>query len=135
MDILLAKTIGVAWDLIKGMVVLIVGWMTWRWRKLEAKVDKNDSDIILLKAEVVTIKELDLREAKIMLKVETEHQHIIDVLEKSLQEHQNKLITCNENVMAHVEVLRGDFKEAKSDIKEVRNFMMNHLERRQTEKD
>lgn len=135
MEILLAKTLGLAWDLIKGLVLLVVGWLTWRWRKQEAKVEKIDSDLTTLKAEVVTLKELDSREAKIMHKVESEHQRIIDVLEKSLQEHQNKLITCNENVMAHVEVLRGDFKEAKSDIKEVRNFMMNHLERRQTEKD
>ena len=134
MEILFAKTIGIAWDLIKGLILLILGWLTWRWRKQEKKIEEIDSGLITLRAEVVTLKELDSREAKIMTKVESEHQRIIDVLEKSLEEHQNKLITCNENVMAHVEVLRGDFKEAKSDIKEVRNFMMNHLERRQTEK-
>ena len=138
MEALLAKLIGPLWELFKWLLTVFVGVLTWLFLRHEDSIKslKNKvTEIYVLNAEVVTLKELDSREAKIMHKVESEHQRIIDVLERSLEEHQNKLITCNENVMSHVEVLRGDFKEAKDDIKEVRNYMMNHLERRQKERD
>lgn len=138
MEALFAKLLGPIWELFKWLLTLVIGILTWLFLRHEDSIKSlktKVTEIDVLKAEVVTLKELDSREAKIMHKVESEHQRIIDVLERSLEEHQNKLITCNENVMSHVEVLRGDFKEAKDDIKEVRNYMINHLERRQKERD
>lgn len=134
MEAILAKLLGPIWELFKWLLTLVIGLLTWLFLRHEDSIKSlktKVSEIDVLKAEVVTLKELDSREAKIMSKVESEHQRIIDILKRSLDEHQDKLITCNENVMSHVEVLRGDFKEAKDDIKEVRNYMMNHLERRQ----
>ena len=127
---ILAKTFAIILEAMKWLAVALLGLLVWTWKKHDSKVSKMDeriviveSDVHSLKAKYITKDDLDHREKKIMDRVDVEHQRIITTIDNSIDAMKDELITCNKNVMLHIE-------NVSTDVREIREFMFNHIERR-----
>jgi len=110
---------------LSAIIGILVGYI---WNHHRKRVDALETDVNILKQTVVYRSDLDLKAEEIKAEVKKEHERIIETLDSSIQTMRDELVTCNQNVMSHVSNLS-------SDIREIRDFMFQHLERRQKDRD
>ena len=110
---------------LSAIIGILVGYI---WNHHRKRVDALETDVNILKQTVVYRSDLDLKAEEIKAEVKKEHERIIETLDSSIQTMRVELVTCNQNVMSHVSILS-------SDIREIRDFIFHHLERRQKDRD
>jgi len=116
------------WAPFASLLIIIGTLVGYIWNHHRIRVDALETDVGILKRTVVYRSDLDSKAEEIKAEVKVEHERIIDTLETSIQTMRDELVTCNQNVMSHVSNLS-------SDIREIRDFMFQHLERRQKDRD
>ncbi len=124
----LTKALEYLWAIFASLFAIIGILVGYIWTRHKKRVDVLETDVNILKQTVVYRSDLDSKADEIKAEVKIEHERIIDTLESSIQTMRDELVTCNQNVMSHVASLS-------SDIREIRDFMFKHLERRQKDRD
>lgn len=131
----LNKALEYLWAIFASLFAIIGGLIWYIWDRHKKRVDALETshkelskDVTELKAKSIQVEDLDKREKKIMDRVDTEHQRIITTLEGSIETMKEELVTCNQNVMVHISNLSKSMDQ-------MRDFMFNHLERRQKDRD
>ena len=109
---------------IGALFTLLSGFLVYKWNRHEKRVDKITEDLSVLQKSVVYKSDLDAKAQEIKDEVKAEHQRIIDEQKESNKVMRDELITCNQNVMAHIATM-------KEDVREVRTMLMSLLGRRQ----
>ena len=118
---------GLLW-IIGVLFALLGGFLWYKWKRHEGRVDTIAEKVSKLENTVVYRSDLDAKSEEIQAKVKEEHERIIKTLETSIETMREELVTCNQSVMSHVSSLS-------TDIREIRDFMFQHLERRQQKRD
>lgn len=130
-EALLAKVGATLLDALKWAWVAIIALVLYIFRRQSQKVDGHNEklekvikDVDILQKTVIYRSDLDAKADEIKSEVREEHQRIIDEQKESNKVMRDELITCNQNVMAHIAGLA-------TDVREMRTMMMNIMERRQ----
>ena len=131
LEAILAKVGATMLDALKWAWVAIMALLLYIFRRQNQKVDDHDEklekvikDVDILQKTVIYRSDLDAKADEIKAEVREEHQRIIDEQKESNKVMRDELITCNQNVMAHIASLA-------TDVREMRTMMMNIMERRQ----
>lgn len=138
-ETLLAKLAGLLWESIKGLAVLIVGLLSYLFRRQDKVITDIQTELSTLKTRVVYKDDLDVKAKEIEARVAVEHQRIYDKVTEAVEtliSNQNRsndqlredMITYNVSVMKQI---NGPVSEQ---IAEIRNYVFNHIERRSTER-
>lgn len=90
------------------------GFLVYKWNRHEKRVDKITEDLSVLQKTVVYKSDLDAKAQEIKDEVKAEHQRIIDEQKESNKVMRDELITCNQNVMAHIANLATDVREMRT---------------------
>ena len=115
---------------------LLIDALKWAWLAIVAlvlfifnghrkKLNALKDDVTQMKQHVIYRKDLDEKAEEIKADVKEEHQRIIDEQKESNKVMRDELVTCNQNVMAHIASM-------KEDVREVRTMLMSLVERRQS---
>ena len=115
---------------------LLIDALKWAWLAIIAlvlfifnghrkKLNALKEDVTQMKQHVIYRKDLDDKAEEIKNDVKAEHQRIIDEQKESNKVMRDELVTCNQNVMAHIASM-------KEDVREVRTMLMSLVERRQS---
>ena len=116
---------GILLDALKWAWLAIVALVVYIFNGHRKKLNALKEDITQMKQHVIYRKDLDDKAEEIKNDVKAEHQRIIDEQKESNKVMRDELLTCNQNVMAHIATMQGD-------VREVRTMLMSLLERRQS---
>lgn len=115
---------GILIDALKWAWLAIVALVVFIFNGHRKKINSLKEDVAQMKQNVIYRTDLDTKADEIKADVKEEHQRIIDEQKTSNRIMRDELITCNQNVMAHIASLA-------TDVREMRTMMMNIIERRQ----
>lgn len=117
---IMAKLAGLLWEALKWSGAALVGLLVWIFKRQDAKIKKLQEVIAEMRENVVYKHDLDEKADSIEAKVKSEHERIIAEVQYSHNRihdlMREDLQACNQAVM--------------NEVRQIREFMFNHLERR-----
>ena len=116
---------GILIDALKWAWLAIVALVVFIFNGQRKKLNALKEDVTQMKLNVIYRTDLDAKAEEIKADVKEEHQRIIDEQKESNKVMRDELVTCNQNVMAHIATM-------KDDVREVRTMLMSLLDRRQS---
>lgn len=116
---------GILIDALKWAWLAIVALVVFIFNGQRKKLNALKEDVTQMKQHVIYRTDLDAKAEEIKNDVKAEHQRIIDEQKESNKVVREEVVTCNQNVMAHISSM-------KDDMREVRTMLMSLLERRQS---
>lgn len=116
---------GILVDALKWAWLAIVALVVFIFNGQRKKLNALKEDVTQMKLNVIYRTDLDAKAEEIKADVKEEHQRIIDEQKESNKVMRDELVTCNQNVMAHIATM-------KDDVREVRTMLMSLLDRRQS---
>ena len=116
---------GILLDALKWAWLAIVALVVYIFNGHRKKLNALKEDVTQMKQHVIYRTDLDAKAEEIKNDVKAEHQRIIDEQKESNKVVREEVVTCNQNVMAHISSM-------KDDMREVRTMLMSLLERRQS---
>ena len=123
-----AIIVGPVWDFVKWILLLIVGILTWIWKRQDSRIDGLAEKI----GNHVTKDDMNEKVAEVEARVQREHESIISEIHRSNEQTQMRQDLANEQ-------MRKDLKDCNSQVmgqvSQIREFIFNHLERRGKDKE
>ena len=116
---------GILIDALKWAWLAIVALVLFIFNGHRKRLNELRDDVTKMKQTVIYRADLDAKAEEIKAEVKEEHQRIIDEQKESNRILDERVVTCNQNVMAHIATMQGD-------VREVRTMLMSLLERRQS---
>jgi hypothetical protein len=118
MEALFAKLAAPLWETLKWLGAALLGLLIWIWKRQDADIKSLKITVSEMRENVVYKADLDDQADRIREEVKDEHQKIVDAVKDIHGTMRDDLINCNQSLMTEIRDLRG--------------FLMNHLERRGT---
>ena len=116
MEAILVKFVGPLWEGIKWLAAALIGLLLWTWKRQDSDIKHLKKAFSEMRENVVYKGDLDEQADRIREEVKDEHSKIVDSVKDIHHMMKNDLHVCNQNIMTEIRDLRG--------------FLMNHLERR-----
>ena len=116
MEAILVKFVGPIWEFIKWLMAALIGLLLWTWKRQDSDIKHLKKAVSEMRENVVYKGDLDEQADRIREEVKDEHNKIVDSVKDIHHMMKDDLHSCNQNIMTEIRDLRG--------------FLMNHLERR-----
>lgn len=121
MEAILVKFVGPLWEGTKWLMAALIGLLLWTWKRQDSDIKHLKKAVSEMRENVVYKGDLDAQADRIREEVKDEHNKIVDSVKDIHHMMKRDLQMCNNNVMTEIRDLRG--------------FLMNHLERRSKSRD
>lgn len=116
MEAIMVKLVGPLWETLKWLMAALIGLLLWTWKRQDSDIKHLKKVVSEMRENVVYKGDLDQQAERIREEVKDEHNKIVDSVKDIHHMMKSDLHTCNQNIMTEIRDLRG--------------FLMNHLERR-----
>jgi len=113
---IIAKLAALLWETFKWLGAALLGLLVWIWKRQDAEIKSLKLTVSEMRENVVYKADLDEQADRIREEVKDEHQKIVDAVKEFHENMRDDLHNCNNGLMVEIRDLRG--------------FLMNHLERR-----
>jgi hypothetical protein len=113
---IIAKLAAFLWEILKWLGAAILGLLVWIWKRQDAEIKSLKLTVSEMRENVVYKADLDEQADRIREEVKDEHTKIVEAVKDIQHIMRGDLVLCNEGL--------------KTEIRELRGFLMNHLERR-----
>lgn len=123
-ETLIAKFAGPIWEALKYIWIAFIGLLVWIFRRQDAEIKRLQNEVSEMKgnlAQTVDHAFFEEKRKEIEKKVEGDHQRIVDTIREIHSMMREDLSHCNNGVMEQ--------------IKELRGFLISHMERRSNPRD